>query len=333
MDQNVMADEVDRIKLRTFDMFCGGGGSSRGALMAGATLVAALDMWKLATDTYALNFPDAAIYCMKASSLSPHRLANEVGGIDLLLASPECTSHSVAKGNKPKCDKSRDTAFEVVRFAKVLKPRWIIVENVAQMQRWHRFDEWHRKLRKIGYKTDFDILDAQFHSTPQSRRRLFLVADLEGDPTLPKRGKLTTRTVETAILNRGEPPHAPWAFSPVNENRLARATIERADRAIEELGGATPFIMVYYGTDGAGGFQTIDRPLRTVTTLDRFAYVRPNCHGHEMRMLQPPELAAAMGFPDEHKWPNASRRERIKLIGNAVCPRVMRDVVKALTAE
>jgi DNA (cytosine-5)-methyltransferase 1 len=317
--------------LQTFDMFCGGGGSSRGALMAGATVVAALDMWKPAAMTYALNFPTATVYQMKATSLTPHRVVDDVGKIELLLASPECTSHSVAKGNKPGCDKSRDTAFEIIRFAKVLMPRWIVVENVMQMQRWHRFEEWHRKLKQIGYKTNMDILDAQFHSTPQSRRRLFLVADLEREPQLPEKNTQTSKTVESAILNRGEPKNELWAFSPVCETRLAKATVERADRAIEELGEATPFVMVYYGSDGAGGYQTIDRPLRTVTTLDRFAYVRPNCRGHEMRMLQPPELAAAMGFSSDHKWPKISRREKIKLIGNAVCPRVMRDVVETLT--
>ncbi|MBA3484914.1 MAG: DNA cytosine methyltransferase [Pirellulales bacterium] len=50
-----------------------------------------------------------------------------------------------------------------------------------------------------------------------------------------------------------------------------------------------------------------------------------------MRMLQPTELAAAMGFPDSHVWPDTSRRNRIHLIGNAVCPPVMRDIVKHLT--
>jgi len=298
--------------------------------MAGATPVAALDMWPLATEAYALNFPEAFVYTTLASSLPPNRVVDDVGEIDLLLASPECTNHSVAKGNKPRCDKSRDTAFEVIRYAKVLRPRWIVVENVMQMRRWHRFEEWHRKLENIGYKTDLGILDAQFHDTPQSRRRLFLVADLKAAPRLPKPGTQTTKTVATAILGQGELAHAPWVFSPVNDSRLSKATVERANRAIEELGKTTPFIMVYYGTDGAGGFQTLDRPLRTVTTLDRFAYVRPNCQGHEMRMLQPPELAAAMGFPVHHKWPNASRRERIKLIGNAVCPRVMRNVIKSL---
>lgn len=317
--------------LRTFDLFCGAGGSSRGAFMAGATPVAALDMWELATETYRLNFPDAVTYRMKASSLSPQRLLEEVGEIDLLLASPECTNHSIARGKRPRCDDSRNTAFEVIRFAKALKPRWVVVENVLQMKHWERFEEWLEKLKAIGYQTDVGILDAQYHDTPQARRRLFVIGDLEAQPSLPERGQRTAKTV-AAILGMGEPENRPWRFSPVETPSRAKATIERARRAIETLGGA-PFVMVYYGSDYAGGFQTLDRPLRTVTTLDRFAYVRPNCAGYEMRMLQPPELVAAMGFPSEHKWPDASRRERIKLIGNAVCPPVMRDIVQSLVGK
>ena len=326
-----MAAETDLETVRTFDIFCGAGGSSRGAFMAGATPVAALDMWELATETYKLNFPDAVTYRMKASSLSPQRLMDEVGEIDLLLASPECTNHSIARGKRPRCDDSRNTAFEVIRFAKALKPRWVVVENVSQMRHWGRFEEWLKKLKAIGYQTDVGILDAQFHDTPQSRRRLFIVGDLEVKPSLPDCRKRTTKTV-AGILRTREPEEKPWRFSPVETAKRAKATIDRAKRAIETLNG-DPFVMVYYGSDYAGGFQTLDRPLRTVTTIDRFAYVRPNCNGFEMRMLQPPELAAAMGFPPDHMWPDVSRRERIKLTGNAVCPLVMRDVVRTLLGK
>ncbi len=319
-------------KLRVFDLFCGAGGSSRGAVMAGATPVAALDMWELATKTYKLNFPDAVTYGMKANRLSPNCLLNDVGRIELLLASPECTNHSIARGNKPPCDLSRNTAFEVVRFAKVLRPRWIVVENVLQMKNWQRFKEWLSRLESIGYKTEVGILDAQYHGTPQSRRRLFVVADLDAKPSLPVPGRKTRKTV-ASILCRGEPKGEPWAFSLVKTPRRAAATVQRARKAVKALGEDAAFIMVYYGTDAAGGFQTLDRPLRTITTLDRFAYVRRNGCGHEMRMLQPSELAAAMGFPRDHRWTESTRRDRIKLIGNAVCPCVMRDVVKALVRE
>lgn len=326
-----MNSATRRRRLRAFDLFCGVGGSSRGAAMAGVRPVAGLDAWKLAANAYKLNFPGAVIYRMKSKSLSSQRLLEEVGEIDLLLASPECTNHSIARGNRPRCDDSRNTAFEVIRFAKALQPRWIVVENVLQMKHWERFEEWHKKLRRIGYHTSVGIIDARHHDTPQSRRRLFIIGDLEEEPSFPVRGPSTKRTV-ASIIGAGEPRRRPWRFSPVETPTRAEATIRRANRAIGALGEG-PFIMVYYGSDYAGGFQTIDRPLRTVTTLDRFAYVRPNCAGYEMRMLQPPELAAAMGFPPEHKWPDSSRRERIKLTGNAVCPVVMRDIVKALIGK
>ena len=318
------------MKVTVFDMFCGGGGSSRGAVMAGAVPVAGLDKWNLATETYQLNFPKATVYRMKASSLSPQRVKDDVGPINLLLASPECTSHSIAKGNAPRCEKSRATAFEVIRFAKVLEPRWIVVENVEHMQKWAKFESWHRKLIRLGYQTTTAVVDSKDHSTPQSRRRLFILCDREAAPKLPRPMRGRRRTV-ASILGTGEPMNETWSFKPVRVRSRATATIQRANRAIKNLGSDTPFIMVYYGTDGAGGFQTLDRPLRTVTTLDRFAYVRRNCRGHEMRMLQPTELSAAMGFPENHLWPETSRRNRIHLIGNAVCPPVMCDIVRTLT--
>lgn len=316
--------------IQTLDMFCGGGGSSRGAFMAGATPVAALDLWTVAAETYQLNFPSAHVYRAKAESVHPKRIADDVGQIDLILASPECTNHSVAKGNAPRCEASRATAFEVVRYAKVLRPRWIVVENVIQMADWARFQEWMTKIISLGYKTRTLVVNSQDFGTPQSRKRLLVLCDREAEPPIPYRSRAKLR-VASEIISVGEPQKAPWAFSPLFSEGRASATIERANRAFRSLGRKKPFILVYYGTDGAGGFQRLDRPLRTITTLDRFALVRPTATGHEMRMLQPPELAAAMGFPRIHKWPNTTRRNKIKLIGNAVCPKVMKAVVESLT--
>lgn len=116
-----------------------------------------------------------------------------------------------------------------------------------------------------------------------------------------------------------------------SDNR-AKATLERAERAIAALGARKAFLMVYYGSDAAGGWQRLNVPLRTLTTLDRFAYVKPTADGHKMRMLQVPELKIAMGFPEKHVLKHGTRRERIKLLGNAVCPPVMEAVIRVLTA-
>lgn len=298
--------------------------------MAGAEVVGGLDRWDLAADTFQLNFPHADVRRDPAEELDTREIKARVGRVDLLLASPECTSHSVAKGKAPRCETSRATAFQVVRYAEALEPRWIVVENVTQMRKWPRFTEWLREIEGLGYKTHACVLDSQDYRTPQTRKRLFVLCDRETPPTPPPKTSGPKRRVER-VLGRGHHRGRPWPFRPIRRGVQAEATLQRAGRAIQAFGRKAEFIIVYYGSDGAGGYQSVSRPLRTITTLDRFAYVRPTASGHEMRMLQPAELAAAMGFPPDHQWPDVSRRDRIKLIGNAVCPQVMCAVVRHLT--
>src|SRR5260221_8246732 len=70
-----------RRTVRVFDMFCGVGGSSRGAQMAGAEPVAALDRWELAANTYQMNFPEATVYRTEARALTPQRVVTDVGQV------------------------------------------------------------------------------------------------------------------------------------------------------------------------------------------------------------------------------------------------------------
>lgn len=205
-----------------------------------------------------------------------------------------------------------------------------MVENVVSMQRWKSFSTWLGALRGLGYFTTVAKLDAVDFGTPQTRRRLFVICDQCAEPSSPK-PRPSRQLAAASILRETDQSGKEWCFSKLEHPRRATATLHRAQTAFKHVGRRTPFLLVYYGTDGAGGWQPLDRPLRTITTLDRFALVVPNGRGHLMRMLQPPELAAAMGFPRNYKWPSASRRDRIKLIGNAVCPPVMKRVVQGLT--
>jgi DNA (cytosine-5)-methyltransferase 1 len=328
-----MKDRPKKV-FRALDLFCGAGGSSCGARMAGATIVGGVDAWKTAVKTFKLNFPDAIARRANLGNIAAKSLAADMGNVDLLLASPECTNHTFAKGNRrdgPEQELSRRTAFEVIRFAKVLQPRWVVVENVISMRQWEHFDRWREKMNQLGYQTREVVLDAQDFGVPQSRRRLFILCDLKEVPSLP--AIRVQKPLPVFDILHGEQSNGfNYGMTRLFWKRPARAkdTLDRARRAIEELGSKTPFLIVYYGTDAAGGWQSLDRPLRTITTLDRFALVEPRPTGHVMRMLQPPELAKAMGFPDDYKWPKATRRERIKLVGNAVAPPVMKAIVGAL---
>ena len=77
----------------------------------------------------------------------------------------------------------------------------------------------------------------------------------------------------------------------------------------------------------------MDRPLRTVTTIDRFALVESRSGQPRIRMLQVSELKRAMGFAESYKLESGTRRDKIRLLGNGVCPPVMRAVIESLLAD
>lgn len=312
-------------EIRAFDMFCGGGGSSLGARDAGAKVVGGVDLWDTAVEAFKLNFPNAKVFHRKVQDLAAKTITEEIGRIDLLLSSPECTHHTCARGSKPRSEKSKETALQVLRFARVLKPRWVVLENVVHMRPWDRYEELKETLEDIGYHVREQVLNAADFGVPQSRRRLFLIADrlaLPPEVVVPEKTLLTVQD----ILD----PDGTWNMQPLRAPGRAKGTLERAERAIESLGEKKPFLLVYYGTDGSGGWQPLNIPLRTVTTVDRFALVKPGPNGHMMRMLQPQEIRRAMGFPTDYKFPQVNRRDRIKLLGNAVCSPVMRAIVETI---
>lgn len=315
-------------KIRAIDLFCGAGGSSWGAKCAGVEIVAGFDLWETAGAVYKDNFPGARFYRSKLEDIRPEDLVNELGKIDLILASPECTNHSVAKGNKPRCEKSRKTALQVLRFAEALKPRWIVVENVSSMRNWARYKEFISEIEALGYYTRTELLNSADFGVAQARKRLFILCDREKKPEsiiLPRRKR---RTAGDIIDGNGT-----YEYSPLRTKGRAKATLERANRAIKEVGKKSRFLIVYYGSDAAGGWQRLNVPLRTITTLDRFAFVKHDGKRHIMRMLQPPELKAAMGWPKKYKINYGTRRDKVKMIGNAVCPNVMQRIVTVLSDE
>jgi DNA (cytosine-5)-methyltransferase 1 len=180
-------------------------------------------------------------------------------------------------------------------------------------------------LKRIGYYISEQVLDAASFGVPQNRRRLFVICDREAKPAEVAPGCNKTAWVRDVL-----DPDDRWEMTDLLRKGRASETKARARRAIAALGQGKSFLIVYYGTDGCGGWQPLDRPLRTITTIDRFALVRPSTQGYRMRMLQVPELQRAMGAPPEFSLTVGTRRDRIKLLGNGVCPPVMENIVNSL---
>nr|WP_225778318.1 DNA cytosine methyltransferase [Pseudomonas sp. Marseille-Q3773] len=315
-------------EIRAFDMFCGAGGASLGAREAGARIVGGVDLWGPAVESFKLNFKEAHVFEQDLRILTPEQVLAKTGPIDLLISSPECTHHTCARGAKPRSEESKETAFQVIRYAEVMKPRWITLENVINMKPWARYGELKSELARLGYKVREQVIDSSHFGVGQRRRRLFMIADLLEMPLTVQPLRSNYKTVWDILA-----PEGTYKMTPLVTPRRAKDTLARAQRAISELGPNKAFLIVYYGTDGAGGWQRMSEPLRTITTVDRFAYVMPTPEGHMMRMLQPDELRRAMGFPSEYCFPDVNRRDKVKLMGNAVCSPVMEAIVASLKAS
>lgn len=314
---------------RFIDLYCGAGFGARGVVSAGGTPVIAVDAWDRATEAYKRNFPSANVLNSYVEELDPYALAR-THSADLLLASPECTSHSIARGARPACERSREMALHILPWVEAFQPRWVIIENVSRMANWKRHPELVSGIRNAGYQVQPVLLNAANLGTPQSRKRLFLVCDRETTPPTQE-DIVPTATVRYTVKDILDPPGT-WADSPLYSPTRAKKTLERAERAIESLGKNISFLIVYYGTDRAGGWQALDSPLRTVTTLDRFALVTWENGEARMRMLQPSELVRAMGgIGTHHTVAVGTRRDQIKLCGNGICSPVLEKIVRTLT--
>lgn len=314
--------------LRFIDLFCGGGFGARGAVRGGGEPLLAVDAWSLATQTYKANFPHARVITDRIENIDPFSLGGRYRP-DVLLTSPECTAHSIARGARVGSEKSRETAIAMIPWVEAFEPRWVVVENVNRMKKWERHEELLVTLANLGYAVSQLMLDAADFGTSQSRKRLFLICDRDGTTTtrddllaLHRKRKKTARE----ILD----PSGTHKTSPLYKPGRAAPTLERAARAIDALGKGVPFLIVYYGSDYAGGWQALDVPLRTVTTLDRFGLVTWEKRIPMLRMLQPNELLRAMGAGTSHKLPFGSRREKIKLCGNGVCSPVMEVIFRRM---
>lgn len=173
--------------LTVTDQFCGAGGSSIGATKAGAEVKLAMNHWKLAIETHNTNFPDTAHDCTDISAVDPRRYPST----DILITSPECTNHSLAKGKPrrfyshdifgnslidPAEERSRATMWDVPRFAEYHDYRLIIVENVVDAGKWRLFDSWLHAMTALGYDHQIVYFNSMFaFPTPQSRDRMYTI--------------------------------------------------------------------------------------------------------------------------------------------------------------
>ncbi len=259
-------------KIKVADLLCGAGGSSAGAKRALEEMGLEMDLvcvnhWPTAIDTHERNFPEARHYIQDISTVRPHILVPE-GYLDLLMASPTCTHHSVARGGKPTSDQQRSDPWHIITWLTELRVKRIIIENVWEFIGWgpvnmktgrpipsrkgEYFHAWTETLRRLGFELEWRKLNAADYGDATTRQRFILMGRSDGRkihwpmPTHKKRDDISADLFDTAKPWRSASEIIDWSIkgrSILNRKKpLAPKTLARVLAGAFKFGWPKPFI-------------------------------------------------------------------------------------------
>lgn len=188
-------------KITAIDLFCGGGGIAAGLRSAGVSVLAGIDIEPSYLCTFSHNFPQAKSLQRDLSKLAPQEfmdlLGVRAGEIDFITGGPPCQgfSKNVPRKQRYLDDPKNQLIKAFLNYCEALKPRFVLMENVAEMK--NGFDQTYTdailsRLREAGYTVTHAVLNAADYGVPQRRRRAFFIANREGiqfDLPLPTHSK------------------------------------------------------------------------------------------------------------------------------------------------
>lgn len=276
------------------DSFAGGGGASVGIEWAlGRHVDIAINHDPEALAMHRVNHPLTQHVCENVWRAD---IVGLVAGRKVGLAwfSPDCKHFSKAKGGKPVSRKIRGLAWVAIRWAKLVRPRVIILENVEEFTSWGPLDDqgrpcelrkgatfqrWVAQLRNLGYRVEWRELRACAYGAPTIRRRLFLVARRDGEaiawPGATHGAGLLPLRSAAECIDWSIP--CPSIFASVGEAKslriirpLAEKTLRRIAHGVFRyvINSARPFIVNITHT-GGHRTESLDAPLRTITGAKR----------------------------------------------------------------
>lgn len=278
------------------DCFAGGGGASVGIEMAlGRQVDIAINHDPQAIRMHKTNHPDTLHLTEDIFKVDLQKYVQD-RHVVLMWASPDCTSHSKAKGGKPRESGLRILPWAVYKHAKAILPDVIIMENVEEIQQWgpldkkgypikerkgEEYQKFIRCMKSLGYEFDSRELVAADYGAPTTRKRWYAIFRREGksiawpEPTHNKKGTdglekwvgactvLEFHDLGKSIFGRKKP--------------LADNTMKRIARGLKKFvfENPEPFIVqVNHGGDGFHG-QDIHIPMPTITQKHGFGKITP----------------------------------------------------------
>lgn len=296
------------------DNFAGGGGASTGMEIAtGMSVDIAINHDPEAIRMHKANHPSTKHYCESVWDINPIEVC-EGHPVGLAWFSPDCKHFSKAKGGKPKDKNIRGLAWVALRWAGLVRPRVIMLENVEEFKTWGPLNRGHRPIKEkqgvtfnkfigqltdLGYDVDYRELVAADYGAPTMRKRFFLIARCDGKPIIwpePTHAPADSEEVKAGLLKPYVGAYTqldfslpcPSIFDTAEEIKekygiravrpLAPKTMERIARGLKKfvIDNAEPFIVQVNHSGAKSDYcKSANEPLSTVTGKHGFGVVDP----------------------------------------------------------
>lgn len=311
--RNIRGDAMINGEL-VVDNFAGGGGASTGIEMAtGYSVDIAINHDPEAIRMHKANHPYTKHYCEDVWQVDPVK-ACDGHPVGLAWFSPDCKHFSKAKGGKPKDKFIRGLAWVACRWAGLVRPRVIMLENVEEFKTWgplnrghhpikakqgKTFEKFVRQLTDLGYEVQFKELIAADYGAPTMRKRFFMIARCDGKPIVwpePTHAPADSEKVKAGLLKPYVGAYTQLDFSlpcpsifdtseEIKEKYgiravrpLAPKTLERIARGLKKfvIDNAEPFIVQVNHSGAKSDYcKSANEPLSTVTGKHGFGIVEP----------------------------------------------------------
>lgn len=294
------------------DNFAGGGGASTGIELAtGYSVDIAINHDPEAIKMHKANHPNTKHYCENVWAVDPVK-ACKGHPVALAWFSPDCKHFSKAKGGKPKDKKIRGLAWVACRWAGLVRPRVIMLENVEEFKTWgplnrrhhpikskqgKTFEKFVQQLTNLGYEVQFRELVAADYGAPTMRKRFFMIARCDGKPIVfpePTHAPADSEAVKVGLLKPYVGAYTQLDFSlpcpsifdtseEIKEKYgiravrpLAPKTMDRIARGLKKfvLDNPEPFI-IQCNHGGERRPNDIREPMPTITGKHGYGIVAP----------------------------------------------------------
>ncbi|QGH73317.1 MAG: cytosine specific methyltransferase [Siphoviridae sp. cttb18] len=279
-------------------------------------------------------------------------IPSSVPDFDLLVAGFPCQAFSVAGKGKGFDDARGTLFFDIARILSDKRPTHLLLENVRGLLSHDNGKTFHRiigVLAELGYRVEWQVLNAKFFGVPQNRERVFIVGHL---------GERCSRKVfpigeSIGILEEVNGEGQDHQHSSSITSNYRKGVHGRGETYIKELTEEQSLSKRVYDTDGitptlkglggGGGAKTglyaVRQPLRFLNRNQKniegdYAFALDASQtsgikeGTRIRRLTPTECERLMGFPDG--WTEGvSDSQRYKMLGNGVVVNVVKEVIKS----